>query len=215
MCFLLGSLHQGCTSLHSGHQGWKTQLEEDFKIHPCALGQGQLLFPHSWEKPDLVLAIETPHAACCSALVSVLLEGLQSVQSELFPGKLSSLHFVLLPGIQRTMCCFSMLHDRIDIYPFLGVCIFRVLWVTSWVTFLRSFLFISPLHFLVCVCVYFTQWLLNRKCGHVKSFFWHLWKLQVVETSTRARISPQLFGPFCPLWNACGKKSCMNWACSS
>lgn len=34
-----------------------------------------------------------------------------------------------------------------------------------------------------------------------------MWMLQVVETTTWASISPQLPGPFCPLWNACGKKS--------
>lgn len=88
MCFLLGNLHQGawvCSQdTKTGRRSWR--------ISRCALGQGQLLFPHSWEKPDLVLTIETPHAACCSALVSV--------QSELFPGKLSS----LLPETQRTQC---------------------------------------------------------------------------------------------------------------
>lgn len=130
----------------------------------------------------------------------------------LFHGKLSSLHIVLFPGMQRMTYCFSLQHDGIVTFPFIGLCISRASWAAS-----VCLAFPQRSHFwgrscwsLLCalspVFVYFIQWLLNIKCGHARSYFWCLQLLQVVETSKRARISPQLPGPFCPLWNACGKK---------
>lgn len=63
-----------------------TQLQKTFKIHLSNLEKGRLYLLHSWEKAYLALAIETPHATQNIAVLSVLLESLQSVQSEPFHG---------------------------------------------------------------------------------------------------------------------------------
>lgn len=55
-----------------------TQLEKDFKIHPCIPEKGWLYLPY------LVLAVDTPHANQCSAVLSVLLEDLKNVECEPF-----------------------------------------------------------------------------------------------------------------------------------
>lgn len=132
----------------------------------------------------------------------------------LFHGKLSPLHLVLFQGTLRTTYCFSLRHSRVIIMlsPFL---VFASQGCPEQLQFVWPFLrghisetilagFSSALSL---VFVYFIQWLLNIKYDYAKSCFWRLWMLQVVETSMRARISPQLPGLFCPLWNACGKKS--------
>lgn len=95
-------------------------------------------------------------------------------------------------------------------FLFFSLCVSRVSWlVPDFLTHsLGSHSGDNSCWFVLCALSSVSiLWLLNIKCGHAKRCFWHLWMLQVVETSTWARISPHLSGPFCPLWNACGKKS--------
>lgn len=131
----------------------------------------------------------------------------------LFHGKSSPLYLVLFPVMHRTTYYLSLHHDGpLRISGFLLWC-FHHKSIPEQPQFALPFLWghvskIIPAGLssgLSLVFVYFIRWL-NTKCGDVKSCFWRLWMVQAVGRSTWARISPQLSGPFCPLWNACGEK---------